>query len=166
MKTLNEILNESLLDADFDVGVEDIYADNITNKVIEIISSPYLKNSDKVIKELYNLLKSAAREQQHQNVSILKRLRTEDNTSIFMSRTSGIQRRDMVNMFIRRFRKGMPPLLKNIQLFKQANGSSRVCVWPTRLVPHPAAEPQPMKETLVFSGPGVWDEIVNAYGQR
>ena len=37
MKTLNEILNESILDADFDIGVEDIYADNIISKVMEIM---------------------------------------------------------------------------------------------------------------------------------
>ena len=146
------------MDADFDVGVEDIYADNITNKVIEIISSPHLKNSDKAIKELYDLLKNAAREQQPRNASILKRLRTEDNTSIFMSGEG-----DIVNIFIRRSVKGLRPLLRNIQLFKQANGSCRVYVYPARPVPHPSAMPQSMKETLVFLGPEVWDEIATAY---
>ena len=76
MKSLNEILSESLLDADFDVGVEDIYADNITNKVIEIASSFTVKNYDKVVNELYDLLKSAARERQEQDTSsIIRKLR-------------------------------------------------------------------------------------------
>ena len=86
MKTLNEILNESLLDADFDVSAEDVYADNITNKVIEIASSTTVKNYDKVVNELYDLLKSAARERQEQDTSsIIRKLREEDNTGIFMS---------------------------------------------------------------------------------
>ena len=67
MKALNEILSESLLDADFDVSVEDVYADNITNKVIEIAASTIVKNYDKVVNELYDLLKSAARERQEQD---------------------------------------------------------------------------------------------------
>ena len=87
MKTLNEILSEGLLDADFDVSVEDIYVDNITNKVIEIASSITVKNYDKVVNELYDLLKSAALERQEQDTSsIIRKIRAGDSTCIFMSR--------------------------------------------------------------------------------
>ena len=50
MKPLHKILSESLLDADFDVGVEDVAVDNITNRIIEILSSGKFKNYDKTVK--------------------------------------------------------------------------------------------------------------------
>ena len=162
MKTLNKILSESLLDADFDVGVEDVYADNITNKVIEIISSPYLKNSDKVIKELYNLLKSAAREQRDANISVMRRLRAKDNTSVHMDAGTS----DMVNIYIRRFVKNPRPYLLHIRLVKQDDGSCQVYKYHWRPVNHVAAIGPLMKETLVFLEPRVWDEVVDACGQR
>ena len=159
MKTLNEILKESLLDADFDVGVEDIYADNITNKVIEIATSSTTKDYDKTVKELYDLLKKAARTRQEQDTSsIMRKMRAKDNTSVYMFPSDS----NNVIIFIRKFRKGSRPLLRNIQLFKQANGSSRVYVYPTHPVPHPAVISQSMKETLAFLGPKAWDEITTA----
>ena len=162
MKTLNEILNESLLDADFDVGVEDIYADNITNKIIEIATSSTTKDYDKTVKELYNLLRGAARKRQEQDTpSIQKRLRMTDNTNIYMTEMNGI-----TDIFIRRFVKNHRPYLSHLQLFKRSDGSGLVYV-----LAHQPFNPSPtitrdMKETLVFLKPEVYDEIVNAYGQR
>ena len=162
MKTLNEILNESLLDADFDVSVEDIYADNITNKIIEIATSDTTKDYDKTVKELYNLLRGAARKRQEQDTpSIQKRLRMTDNTNIYMTEMNGI-----TDIFIRKFVKNHRPYLSHLQLFKRSDGSGLVYV-----LAHQPFNPSPtltrdMKETLVFLKPEVYDEIVNAYGQR
>lgn len=162
MKTLNEILRESLLDADFDIGVEDIYADNITNKIIEIATSSTTKDYDKTVKELYNLLRGAARKRQEQDTpSIQKRLRMTDNTNIYMTEMNGI-----TDIFIRRFVKNHRPYLSHLQLFKRSDGSGLVYV-----LAHQPFNPSPtitrdMKETLVFLKPEVYDEIVNAYGQR
>ena len=162
MKTLNEILNESLLDADFDIGVEDVYADNITNKVIEIASSFIIKDYDKTVKELRDLLKNTAREQRDQNISIMRRLRSKDNTSIYMS----VETSDMVNIYIRRFVKNPRPYLLHIRLVKQEDGSCQVYKYHWRPVNHVVAIGPAMKETLVFLEPRVWDEIVEACGQR
>lgn len=162
MKTLNEILNEGLLDADFDVGVEDVYADNIANKIIEIASSTTIKDGDKTIKELRDLLKNAAREQQDANVSVMRRLRSKDNTSIYMSPETS----DIVNIYIRRFVKNPRPYLLHIRLVKQDDGSCQVYKYHWRPVNHVVAITSAMKETLVFLEPGVWDDIIDACGQR
>ena len=162
MKTLNKILSESLLDADFDVDAEDIYADNITNKVIEIATSDTTKDYDKTVKELYILLRGAARKRQEQDTSsILRRLRMTDNTNIYMTKMNGI-----TDIFIRRFVKNHRPYLSHLQLFKRSDGSGLVYV-----LAHQPFNPSPvitrdMKETLVFLKPEVYDEIVNAYRQR
>lgn len=161
MKTLNEILNESLLDADFDVGVEAVYAENIVNKIIEITSSHHLKGYDKTVKELYSLLKSAVREQQHRNVSILKRLRTEDSTGIYISEDPGV-----VHLIIWKFVKGSRPYRRYIQLKKQDDGSGLVYI----CLPYPADPPSTitpeMKKALVFLKPEAWDELESFWAKR
>lgn len=162
MKTLAKILSESLLDADFDVGVEDVYADNITNKIIEIASSTIIKDYDKTVKELRDLLKNAAREQRDANISAMRRLRSKDNTSIFMDAGTS----DMVNIYIRRFVKNPRPYLLHIRLVKQDDGSGQVYKYHWRPVNHVVTIGSVMKETLVFLEPRVWDEIVDACGQR
>ena len=162
MKTLNEILSEGLLDADFDVGVEDVYADNIANKIIEIASSTAIKDYDKTVKELRDLLKNTAREQRDANISAMRRLRSKDNTSIFMSEAT----LDVVNIFIRRFVKNPRPYLLHIRLVKQDDGSCQVYKYHWRPVNHVVAIGPVMKETLVFLGPEVWDDIIDACGQR
>ena len=87
MKTLHELLSESILDANFDVNVEDIYADNIISKVLEIMSVRKFKDYDKIVKELHDLLKSAARGRQEQDTSsIQRRFRSNDNISIYMEK--------------------------------------------------------------------------------
>ena len=162
MKTLNEILNEGLLDADFDVGVEDVYADNITNKIIEIASSTVIKDYDKTVKELRDLLKNAAREQRDANISAMRRLRSKDNTSIFMDAGTP----DMDNIYIRRFVKNPRPYLLHIRLVKQEDGSCQVYKYHWRPVNHIVVIGPVMKETLVFLEPRVWDDIIDACGQR
>ena len=162
MKTLNAILNESLLDADFDVGVEDVYADNIVNKIIEIASSTTIKDHDKTVKELHDLLKNTAREQRDANISVMRRLRSKDNTSIFMSEAT----LDVVNIFIRRFVKNPRPYLLHIQLMKQDDGSCRVYKYHWRPVNHVVAITPAMNKTLVFMEPRVWDEVVEACGKK
>ena len=162
MKALAKILSESILDADFDIGVEDIYADNITNKIIEIATSSTTKDYDKTVKELYNLLRGAARKRPEQDTpSIQKRLRMTDNTNIYMTEMNGI-----TDIFIRKFVKNHRPYLSHLQLFKRSDGSGLVYV-----LAHQPFNPSPtitrdMKETLVFLKPEVYDDIVNAYGQR
>lgn len=162
MKTLNEILNESILDADFDVSVEDIYADNITNKVIEIASSFRVKNYDKVVNELYNLLKEAARKRQEQDTSsIIRKLREEDNACIFMSR-----RDDKAFLGFLGSVKNHRPHLYHLELAKQSDGAGRVYAlgwWPVNTS---AVVTSKTKETLVFLGPGVLDEIIKACENR
>ena len=161
MKTLNEILNESLLDADFDVSAADVYTENIVNKINEITSSHHLKNYDKAVKELYGLLKSAAREQQPRNTSILKRLRTEDNTGIYISKEL-----DVVHLFIWKFIKGSRPFRRYIQLKKQDDGSGLVYVCLPYLAALPTAVTPDMKETMVFLGPKAWDELESFWAKR
>ena len=161
MKTLNEILNESLLDADFDVSADDVYTENIVNKIIEITSSHHFKGYDKAVKELYSLLKSAAREQQARNVSILKRLRTEDSTGIYISEDPGV-----VHLIIWKFVKGSRPYRRYIQLRKQDDGSGLVYI----CLPHSAALPTAvtpkMKEAWVFLKPEAWDELGSFWASR
>ena len=162
MKTLNEILSESLLDADFDVGVEDIYADNITNKVIEIASSTTVKNYDKVVNELYDLLKSAARERQEQDTSsIIRKIRAGDSTCIFMSR-----RDDKAFLGFLGSVKNHRPHLYHMELAKRSDGAGRVYAlgwWPVNTS---AVVTSKTKETLVFLRPEVLDEIIKACEKR
>ena len=160
MKSLNEILSESLLDTDFDVSVEDIYADNITNKVIEIATSTIIKNYDKTVKELYDLLRNVARKRRDSNISIMQRLRSKDNTNIFMREGHRV-----TNIYIQRLIKNPYPYLLRIQLFKQDDGSCHAYKYNWRPVNHVAGISSAMKETLVFLAPRVWDEIVSACGQ-
>ena len=160
MKSLNEILNESLLDADFDVGVEDVYLDNITNKIIEIASSTIIKNYDKTVKELRSLLRNVVRERRDSKISIMRRLQSKNNTNVFISEEDG-----MANIFIRRFIKNPYPYLLHIHLFKQDDGSCHVYKYNWRPVNHVTAITPAMKETLVFLAPRAWDEIVSACGQ-
>ena len=162
MKSLNEILNESLLDTDFDIGVEDIYADNITNKVIEIASSFTVKNYDKVVNELYELQKSAARERQEQDTSsIIQKIREENNTCVYMGRGD----KDVILFFLR-FLKNHRPYLLHIQLFKQRDGTGRVYALDWFPVNLNAVVTRKTKETLVFLGPEVWDEVIAANQKR
>ena len=162
MKTLNEILSESLLDADFDVSVEDIYADNITNKVIEIASSHTVKNYDKVVNELYDLLKSAARERQEQDTaSIIRKIRAEDSTCIFMSRED---KRTLL-AFLSSV-KNHRPYLCYLQLTKRSDGTGRVYALEGFPVNTSAVVTRKTKETMVFVGPEVWDEVITANQKR
>ena len=162
MKTLNEILNESLLDADFDVDVEDVYADNIVRKVIELISTYRFKSYDKTTKELYNLLKDAAREQHGQNTSTIQKLRSEDNTKIYIQKPAP----NHVCLNIRRSVK--QPRLSGllVELSLQVDGSCRTFIYTRNGDDMPKILDPEMKETLVFLGPEVWDEIVTAYKKR
>ena len=162
MKTLNEILSESLLDADFDIGVEDIYADNIVRKVIELISTYRFKSYDKTTKELYNLLKSAAREQHGQNTSTIQKLRSEDNTKIYIQKPAP----NRLCLNIRRSVK--QPRLSGllVELSLQVDGSCRTFIYTRNGDDMPKILDPEIKETLVFLGPGVWDEIVTAYKKR
>ena len=162
MKTLNEILNERLLDADFDVSVEDVYVDNITNKVIEIASSITVKNYDKVVNELYDLLKEAARTRQEQDTaSIIRKMHAGDSTCIFMSR-----RDDKTFLGFLGSVKNHRPHLYHLELAKQSDGAGRVYAlgwWPVNTS---AVVTSKTKETLVFLGPEVLDEIIKACEKR
>ena len=162
MKTLNEILNESILDTDFDVGVEDIYADNITNKVIEIATSSTVKNYDKVVNELYNLLRGAARKRPEQDTaSIMRKIRAEDSTCIFMSQEDN----DTFLSFLSSVKYHHPYLL-HIRLSKRGDGTGRVCVLGWFPVNLNAVVTRKTKETLTFLGPEVWDEVIAANQKR
>ena len=162
MKTLNAILNEGLLDADFDVSVEDIYADNITNKVIEIASSTTVKNYDKVVNELYDLLKSAARERQEQDTSsIIRKMHAGDNTCIFMSRED----KRALLAFLSSV-KNHRPYLCYLQLTKRSDGTGRVYALEGFPVNTSAVVTRKTKETMVFLGPEVWDEVIAANQKR
>ena len=162
MKTLNEILNESLLDTDFDVSAEDIYADNITNKVIEIASSTTVKNYDKVVNELYDLLKSAARERQEQDTSsIIRKMHAGDSTCIFMSRRDN----KAILAFLSSVKRHRP-YLGYLQLAKRSDGAGHVYAlgwWPVNAS---AVVTSKTKETLVFLGPEVVDEVIAANQKR
>ena len=151
MKTLNEILNECLLDADFDIGVEDIYADNIANKIIEIASSSELEDYDRTVNELHDLLKNAAREQQDQNISIMRKLRMKDNTSAYMHKEDP----NRTFLSIRRFVKNPRPLALIIALYKQTDGSCQVLLYSIHPTNHPSTITREMKETIVFLAPRV-----------
>ena len=156
MKTLHEILRESLLDADFDVGVEDIYADNIVNKLTEIASVHKLGDHDKTVNELYDLLKKAASMRQEQDTtSILQKMRAKDNTSVYMYSSDS----NNVIIFIRRFVKGSLPYMMKLELFRRSDGSSRVYMFDYTQVRHMGTVTPTMKETLVFLGPEVWDNL-------
>ena len=162
MKTLHEILSEDLLDTDFDIGVEDVYTENIVNKIIEITSSHHLKNHDKTVKELYNLLKGAAHERQEQDTpSILRRLRAKDNTSIYMFEELGV-----VHLFIQKLVRGSRPHRRDIQLKKQDDGSSLVYVSLARPVAPTTFVSRGMDETLVFLGPKVWNKLERFWASR
>ena len=160
MKSLNEILSESILDADFDVSVEDIYADNITNKVIEILSSKKFKNYDKTVKELYDLLKSAARSRQEQDTSsIQRRFRSNDNISIYMEKEGA----GFVSISIQKLIKRPQPTSIQLWLYKQEDGSCRTIPYLIHQASHLNKVTQNMKETLVFLKPELWDDIMNAF---
>ena len=162
MKTLNEILSESLLDADFDVSVEDIYVDNITNKVIEIASSFTVKNYDKVVNELYDLLKKAASKRQEQDTaSIIRKIRAEDSTCIFMSQEDN----DTFLSFLSSV-KYHRPYLMHIRISKRGDGTGRVCVLGWFPVNLSAVVTRKTKATLAFLGPEVWDEVIAANQKR
>ena len=162
MKTLNEILNESLLDTDFDVSAEDVYVDNITNKVIEIASSTTVKNYDKTVNELYDLLKKAARTRQEQDTaSIMRKMREENNTCVYMGRGD----KDVILFFLK-FLKNHRPYLCYLQLFKQRDGTGRVYVLDWFPANTSVDVTGKTKETLVFLGPDVWDEVIAANQKR
>ena len=162
MKTLNEILNESLLDTDFDVSAEDVYVDNITNKVIEIASSITVKNYDKVVNELYDLLKCAARERQEQDTSsIIRKMHAGDNTCIFMSRED----KRALLAFLSSV-KNHRPYLCYLQLTKRSDGTGRVYALEGFPVNTSAVVTRKTKETLVFLGPEVLDEVIAANQKR
>ena len=159
MKTLNEILKESLLDADFDVSVEDVAVDNITNRIIEILSSGKFKNYDKTVKELRDLLKNTARKQQAQNANIMQKLRTEGNISICMyssgtlHTTISIQNQDKLHRVLQ----------LRIWLYRGEDGSGSTgtsMIQPSNVI---RSLDRDLKETLVFLKPGGWNEIVQAY---
>ena len=162
MKTLNKILSESLLDADFDVSAEDVYVDNITNKVIEIASSRTVKNYDKVVNELYDLLKSAARERQEQDTSsIIRKMHAGDNTCIFMSRED----KRALLAFLSSV-KNHRPYLCYLQLTKRSDGTGRVYALEGFPVNTSAVVTRKTKETMVFLGPEVLDEVIAANQKR
>ena len=159
MKTLHEILSESILDTDFDVSVEDVAVDNITNRIIEILSSGKFKNYDKTVKELRDLLKNTARKQQAQNANIMQKLRTEGNISIYMY-SSGSEH---TTISIQNQDKPFRVLQLRIWLYRGEDGSGSTgtsMIQPSNVI---RSLDRDLKETLVFLGPEVWDEIVTAY---
>ena len=159
MKALAKILSESILDADFDVSVEDVAVDNITNRIIEILSSGKFKNYDKTVKELRDLLKNTARKQQAQNANIMQKLRTEGNTSIYMY-SSGSEN---TTLSIQNQDKPFRALQLRIWLYKLEGGEGRAhtsMIHPTNPI---RSLDRDLKEVLVFLGPGDWDEIAQAY---
>ena len=162
MKTLNKILSESLLDADFDVSVEDVYVDNITNKVIEIATSTTVKNYDKVVNELYDLLKKVASKRQEQDTtSIIRKLREGNNTCMYMGQED---KRTFLN-FLSSV-KNHRSYLYRLQLDKRSDGTGRVYKFGWFQVNTSAIVTSKTKETLVFLGPEVWDEVLAANQKR
>ena len=160
MKSLNEILSESILDADFDVSVEDIYADNIISKVIEIMSARKFKDYDKIVKELHDLLKSAARSRQEQDTSsIQRRFRSNDNISIYMEKEGA----GFASISIQKLVKRPQPTSIQLWLYKQEDGSCRTLPYLIHQASHLNKVTQNMKETLVFLKPELWDDIMDAF---
>ena len=160
MKSLNEILSESLLDADFDIGVEDIYADNIISKVIEIMSVRKFKDYDKIVKELHDLLKSAARSRQEQDASsIQRRFRSNDNISIYMEKEGA----GFTSTSIQKLIKRPQPTSIQLWLYKQEDGSCRTLPYLIHQASHLNKVTQNMKETLVFLKPELWDDVMDAF---
>ena len=160
MKTLNEILNESLLDADFDVGVEDIYADNIISKVLEIMSTRKFKDYDKIVKELHDLLKAAARGRQEQDASsIQRRFRSNDNISIYMEKEGA----GFTSISIQKLIKRPQPTSIQLGLYKQEDGSCKTLLYLIHQAIHLNKVTQNMKETLVFLKPELRDDIMDAF---
>ena len=159
MKSLNEILSESLLDTDFDVSVEDVAVDNITNRIIEILSSGKFKNYDKTVKELRDLLKNTARKQQAQNANIMQKLRTEGNISICMYSSGTLH----TTISIQNQDKPFRVLQLRIWLYRGEDGSGSTgasMIQPSNVI---RSLDRDLKETLVFLRPEDWNEIVQAY---
>ena len=159
MKPLHKILSEGLLDADFDVSVEDVAVDNITNRIIEILSSGKFKNYDKTVKELRDLLKNTARKQQAQDANIMQKLRTEGNISIYMYSSGTLH----TTISIQNQDKPFRVLQLRIWLYRGEDGSGSTgtsMIQPSNVI---RSLDRDLKETLVFLRSEGWDEIVQAY---
>ena len=159
MKTLNELLSESILDANFDVSDKDVYVDNITSQIIEILSSKKFKNYDKTVKELYDLLKSTARKQRAQGANIMKKLREDGNTSVYMY-SSGPE---TTILSIQKQNDSYRALQLRIWLYRWEDGTGRMRTSMIQPTAPMRSLDRDLKEVLVFLGPGDWDEIVQAY---
>ena len=120
------------------------------------------KSYDKTVKELYGLLKDAAREQHGQNTSTIQKLRSEDNTKIYIQKPAP----NRLCLNIRRSVK--QPRLSGmlVELSLQVDGSCRTFIYTRNGDDMPKILSPEMKETLVFLGPEVWDEIVTDYKNR
>ena len=159
MKALAKILNESILDADFDVSVEDVAVDNITNRIIEILSSGKFKNYDKTVKELRDLLKNTARKQRAQDANIMQKLREDGNTSVCMY-SSGPE---TTILSIQKQNDSYRALQLRIWLYRWDDGTGRMRTSMIQPTAPMRSLDRDLKEVLVFLGPGDWDEIVQAY---
>lgn len=159
MKALAKILNESILDTDFDVGVEDVAVDNITSRIIEILSSKKFKNYDKTVKELRDLLKNTARKQRAQDANIMKKLREDGNTSVYMY-SSGPE---TTILFIQKQNDSYRALQLRIWLYRGEDGTGRMRTTMVKPTAPMRLLDRDLKEVLVFLGPGDWDEIAQAY---
>ena len=108
------------------------------------------------------MLKNAAREQHGQNISTIRKLRSEDNTKIYIQKPAP----NHVCLNIRRSVK--QPRLSGllVELSLQVDGSCRSFIYTRNGDDMPKILSPEMEETLVFLGPAVWDEIVTAYKKR
>lgn len=164
MKQLTDILNESILDIDFDVEDEVVYAINVKDVIIDLIKNPELQDVDAKFKEISDLLTDIASDQRADKMSIMKKMRMKDNTSIWVLKVPYPDRPYKIQ--IRRFIQNPRPMEVCITLYKNADGTGRAWVSGPYKCNHLSQINPGVAKSMAFMSTSVWDDIVGAISNR
>ena len=168
MKPLYTSLNEGILDIDFDVEEEVVYAVNVKDVILGLIekyrNNENIDDIEKTCVDITSLLEDINKEQRADKTSIMKKLRMKDNTSMWMIKMP--YKDNPYKLIIHRFVENPRPEEMSIFFYKRDDGSGYVSIhWP-RHANHPSSISPNIAKTVAFMSTSVWDDIKRALDGR
>lgn len=157
MKSLNEILNEGILDDDFDTDDNAVYIANIKEAIIDLIENPKVDDIDAKFEEISKLLKDIADIQRADKTSIMKKMRMKDNTCIWIHKLPYEDK--PYKICIRRFIQNPRPFEICLTMHKENDGTGTVYVTGPYKCNHLSQINPSIAKYVVFASTAVWDDI-------
>ena len=164
MKALNKYINESILDIDFDVDDNVVYATNIKEVIIELIKNPKVGDVDAKFEEISKLLKDVADSQRADKTSVMKKMRMKDNTCIWILKLPYEDK--PYKICIRRFIQNPRPFEICITMYKWKDGTGNAHINGPYKCNHLSQINPSVAKYIAFVSTAVWDDIIEVINNR